>query len=157
MFSRKLKYGCPTVTVTFRCPENRVEDFKSKCYAFLDGLLVSKVQVIEYVDLSVSELDKVSEKMIKFTGTETIIDTKKNECIIKNGILPTEEFLADDSEVYKTTDKIPFGTSPVEIIGQKLHKNNSEEIWYIKLGIGKVVVLYSEKEVKNYIRKELIK
>ena len=61
---------------------------------------------------------------------------------------------------YEIAERIPFGTHPVEIIGHKLHKDNDDEIYYYKLTEGKeskVIVLHSEKEVKEFIRKEIIK
>lgn len=58
---------------------------------------------------------------------------------------------------YEYIASVPFGTSQVEVIGYKLHKSDNKDIWYVKLKVGQVVVLYSEKDVKAFIRKELIK
>ncbi len=60
-------------------------------------------------------------------------------------------------DVYEYIASVPFGTSQVEIIGHKLHKSDNQDIWYVKLKVGQVAVLYSEKDVKTFIRKELIK
>ena len=61
---------------------------------------------------------------------------------------------------YEIIDTVPLGSQMIEIIGHKCHKHHSEEIFYVKLSEGKgfkVVVLHSEKEVKDFIRKEIVK
>lgn len=137
MINRKLKYGEKTVTVNFRCPESKVDEFKTNAYVFLDNCLISNNDVYE---------SKMEDTVIK----NTKVSIKKE--IVDTGF--------KDSTVYEYIDSIPLGSIMIEVIGHKVHKHYADEIYYCKLPNGKgfkVVVLNSEKDVKTFIRKELIK
>lgn len=58
---------------------------------------------------------------------------------------------------YEYAERVPFGTTLIDVIGHKIHYDSGKEIYYPKLPNGKVVILSSEKDVKTFIRKELIK
>ena len=64
-----------------------------------------------------------------------------------------------DKTEYEYLDKLPFSRM-IQIIGHKCHKHLTEEIYYVKPPDEKglrVIVLHSEKEVKDFIRKEIVK
>lgn len=91
-----------------------------------------------------------SNKPPKFATDNIVMHTIKTE---------SEEFqVTATGQTYLKT--VPLGMNMINIIGQKLHKHYAEEIYYIRNPNKKgnnVAVLHSEKEVKEFIRKEIIK
>ena len=75
--------------------------------------------------------------------------------------IPTTVVKADyeDKKEIEYLESLPF-SQMINVIGQKLHKHHTESIYYIKnpekIGAN-IAVLYSEKEVKDFIRKEIVK
>ena len=133
MGERRYKYGEITQLVSgFRVPVSRVEDFKEQVYKILDQWIVEIAH---------------PKKVIK-----------------KNGVAQSEvnEIEVVDDEVidYKYIDGLPLGCVMINIIGHNIHKHYSEEIYYCKLPHNKtfkVVEFENIKDVKAFIRKELIK
>lgn len=144
MTERKYKYGEKTVLVSgFRVPESKVADFKEKMYALLDSYILTPNK---YEPVSEEIKDDPSPKVIEENPVEIIEEAKESKPEIK-----TE---------YEYIESVPLGMNMINIIGQKLHKHYSDEIFYIrhpeKKGFN-VAVLHSEKEVKDFIRKEIVK
>lgn len=135
MSNRRLKYGESTKLVSgFRVPESKVEIFREQVYRILDKWLVSQRKL----------------------GNE-IIPSEKTILI---NALEKADFTGNETTGYEYAEKIPMGSVMINIIGYNIHKHYSDEIYYCKLPDGKsnkIVQLYSEKEVKAFIRKELIK
>lgn len=74
--------------------------------------------------------------------------------------IPSTIVQAEIKTDYEYVDVVPLGMNFIEIIGKKLHKHYAEEIFYIRNPNKKgnnVAVLHSEKEVKDFIRKEIVK
>jgi hypothetical protein len=132
-----LIYGEETESISIRVPKSKKDEIKDKFYEILKGFEDPKTVLKESVVLE--EKPKTAKKSSEITAPET---TKKQE---KKG--------------YEMVDSVPLGSQMINIIGHKCHKHHNEEIYYVKLADGngfKVVVLHSEKEVKEFIRKELI-
>ena len=76
---------------------------------------------------------------------------------IPNDIAQTDDV---DTKEIKYLYTFPIGSKSIEIIGHKVFKHHSDEIFYIKLPNGKefkYAILNSEKDVKTFIRTVLIK
>lgn len=148
MSDRKYKYGEKTVLVSgFRVPISKVQDFKDSAYAKLDSY-INESKLVSEVKLDSLKSIKADFKKIKseLDSMEVIEPEFKTE-------KPTSK------KDYEYLDKLPF-SQMVQVIGHKCHKHLTEEIYYVKPPDEKglrVVVLYSEKEVKDFIRKEIVK
>lgn len=145
MSERKYKYGEPTVLVSgFRVPISKVQDFKDSAYAKLDSYLYSGKSVIGDVEYHEAKTE-MPNREFKIKTTEVVSESKNLRNENKNN--------------YKYINKAPF-SDMINIIGQKLHKHKTEEIYYIrnphKTGAN-IAVLHSEKDVKEFIRNILIK
>lgn len=145
MSERKYKYGEPTVLVSgFRVPVSKVKDFKDSAYAKLDSYLYSGKSVLADVE-----------------DHETKTEMPNREFKIKPiEVVPESKNLRNENKTdYEYIDKAPF-SDMVNIIGKKLHKHKTEEIYYIrnpeKSGAN-IAVLHNEKDVKEFIRNVLIK
>ena len=145
MSERKYKYGEPTVLVSgFRVPVSKVQDFKDSAYAKLDSYLYSCKSVLADVEDNETKTE-IPNREFKIKTTEVVPESR--------------ELRKENKTDYEYIDKAPF-SDMVNIIGQKLHKHKTEEIYYIrnpKKSGANIAVLNSEKEVKEFIRNVLIK
>lgn len=133
---RRLKYGEETISIPFRCPVSRVDEFRSKVYGILDSWIVSNRE---------------------FT-TESVVVVSETE--IPSRLVKVDSEIVIEAIGYVYTATIPLGAKMVDVIGHKVHKHYSEDIYYIRHPEKKgdnVVILNGEKEVKAFIRTELIK
>lgn len=132
-----LIYGEETESISIRVPKSKKDEIKDKFYEILKGYEDPKTVFKESAVLE--EKPKITKKKSEVVAPETPI--KK------------------EPKGYEFVDSVPLGSQMINIIGHKCHKHHTEEIYYVKLAEGsgfKVVVLHSEKEVKEFIRKELI-
>jgi len=132
-----LIYGEETEGISIRVPMSKKKEIREKFYKILEGYEDPKTVLKESVVLE--EKPKSTKKTPEVVATVTPI--KK------------------EPKGYEFVDSVPLGSTMMQIIGHKCHKHHTEEIYYVKLAEGsgfKVVILHSEKEVKEFIRKELI-
>lgn len=132
-----LIYGEETESISIRVPKSKKEEIREKFYEFLKGYEDPKTVLKESVVLE--EKPKITKK--------------------KSEVIAPETPIKKEPKGYEFVDSVPLGSQMINIIGHKCHKHHTEEIYYVKLSEGngfKVVVLHSEKEVKEFIRKELI-
>jgi hypothetical protein len=86
MNNRKLRYGEKTVLVSsFRCPESKVEEFRSKCYDILDSWLVYNIEVRDPIVLKEEKEIVKDEILDDEQSQEFITDTKSNLDYIQFG------------------------------------------------------------------------
>ena len=124
-----LVYGEKTEGLTILVPKSKKKEIKGKFYDILEGYK-------NPTTVMVNCFDKITEK-----NAVAVLDSNSDKG-------------------YTFVDTIPLGSLMIDVIGHKVHKHYSEEIYYCKLPFEKtfkVVVLTSEKDVKTFIRKELIK
>jgi len=136
-----LIYGEETENINIRVPKSKKKEVKEKFYAVLKEFEDPKNVLVNCVSKKTPDV-----KHEKVSKLKEIVVPEKNT--------PTEK------KGYEFVDSVPLGSQMMEIIGHKCHKHHTEEIYYIKLAEGtgfKVVVLHSEKEVKEFIRKKIIK
>jgi len=122
--------------------------------------LFSAVQ--EWIDSDKSFGAELSTPLKEFVAdlprefeAKSIVMKPKTET--QNDIVQTDEA---DTEEIKYLYTFPLGSKTIEIIGHKVFKHHSDEIFYIKLPNGKefkYAILNSEKDVKTFIRTVLIK
>lgn len=130
-----LVYGEETEGLSIRVPKSKKQEVKGKFY---EVLKVYENPTTVMVDC----FNKVSELSAK----------SQNKQVVKKQL--------QSFDGYQYLDSFPLGSSTIEIIGHKVFKHYSQEIYYIKIPNGKefkYVILESEKEVKNFIRKEILK
>jgi len=164
MSERKYKYGEPTVLVSgFRVPVSKVQDFKDSAYAKLDSYMNQGKTVLGEVEESENKIDLPNDFVTKITVNKKAKTemTEREFKIEAVEVVPESRELRKEAKTdYEYQYTFPLGSKAIEIIGHRVFKHHAEEIFYIKLPHGKefkYAILHSEKEVKDFIRKEIVK
>lgn len=150
-----LIYGEETENISIRVPKSKKSELRDKFYEVLKGYEDPKTVLVDCV---------VSEQKPNPAKSAKVIPNSDTEFKTKAGLViqpkTEDKRIYPEKTGYEIIDSVPLGSQMMEIIGHKCHKHHSEEIYYVKLSEGagfKVVVLHSEKEVKDFIRKEIVK
>lgn len=124
-----------------------------------DWIDSDKLHISEY---PIRTMEIASEPPTKF-ATENIkkfvVKSESETYTVPETVQEVPNPIIDKKTDYEYLDKLPF-SNMISIIGQKAYKDITKEIYYIKPPWEKglrVIVLHSEKEVKDFIRKEIVK